>query len=261
MYVPVKVGERSLVGAWSVDTIVLPAYRGQGIGKRLQRANQSNHEVFMSLSMSASNRAIKIKLGGTEGPSTRLYVRIRKLNAGSIHEKAKLKAREGGWLLKGGVWLLGHTAGFRAIASLLGFLLRLKQMQQRTEPRQDWIPTMLGRGFGDEADVLWKAVREDYDFSVERNSSYLNWKFRDQPGMKCEQCYAFRDGVPSGLVVFQSKGASLERYGIIHEIICGREDHECAKFLIDVAWDRLCAKGAQRVYCASALAEHWSCLA
>ncbi len=54
---PLKLGDKSVLVGWSVDTIVLPEYRRKGIGRRLQEANQSYHQVFMSLAMSDAQPA------------------------------------------------------------------------------------------------------------------------------------------------------------------------------------------------------------
>ena len=61
-----------------VDTVVLPAYQGQGLGRRLQEANQDSHDVFMSLKMSERNARIKTKLGGFALPPVSLMkLRLR----------------------------------------------------------------------------------------------------------------------------------------------------------------------------------------
>jgi hypothetical protein len=37
------------------------------------------------------------------------------------------------------------------------------------------------RSFGARANMLWRRVRDDYPFSLVRDSTYLNWRFRDIP--------------------------------------------------------------------------------
>ena len=66
MVEPIKFGDVKDKVAWSVDTYVLPEYRGRGVGRQLQQANQSHHRLFMSLAMSQGNRRIKTRLGGME---------------------------------------------------------------------------------------------------------------------------------------------------------------------------------------------------
>ena len=53
-------------GHWSVDTIVLPRMRGQGLGLALQRAAASATPLFLSVWMSPGNMAIKRRLGAVE---------------------------------------------------------------------------------------------------------------------------------------------------------------------------------------------------
>ena len=59
MLVPVKIGERTVIAGWSIDTFVSSAARGLGIGKKLQAANQSAHPLFMSLEMTPLNRPLR----------------------------------------------------------------------------------------------------------------------------------------------------------------------------------------------------------
>lgn len=75
MIVPVKMSDGRVMAGWSIDTLVSSAARGLGIGKKLQAANQAAHPLFMSLEMTAVNRAIKKKLGAREGPVVSLLYR------------------------------------------------------------------------------------------------------------------------------------------------------------------------------------------
>ncbi|HNB55270.1 MAG TPA: GNAT family N-acetyltransferase, partial [Anaerolineales bacterium] len=68
-------GQETRVG-WGVDFFVLPEYRGQGLGTRLQQANDTSHEIFMSLSMAAAASRIKANIGLQPLPPVPLLMKI-----------------------------------------------------------------------------------------------------------------------------------------------------------------------------------------
>jgi GNAT superfamily N-acetyltransferase len=89
MIEPIKMDQAATTVAWSVDTYLLPEYRGRGVGRQLQEASQTRHRVFMSLAMSAKNRRIKESLGGrTLRPMQVLELR-RRLPADRVAEAAR----------------------------------------------------------------------------------------------------------------------------------------------------------------------------
>lgn len=73
---------RPVSGAWSVDTVVLPAWRGTGIGTQLQRAASRLTPLFISLWMSEANRRIKEAMGHVGGITLSILERdIERLTA------------------------------------------------------------------------------------------------------------------------------------------------------------------------------------
>lgn len=260
MYVPLKIGDRSVLGAWSVDTIVLPEHRGKGVGKLLQRANQDSHQIFMSLSMSPANRSIKKKLGSMAGPSVRLYLRAETFRSSCIYEDAMTCARERGTASRALVWLVGHLGGIRAATVALEACVLRKQSRNVTPFTRCSDVSLFPGWLAEEANALWNTVRDDYDFTVEKTSAYLNWKFHDQPGLDCQQAYAYHNGQPTGLVVFRLVELGEAKVGVIHELICARDDHQSTNSLIDFALETFRARQANAAYIASSLPEHQSCI-
>ena len=220
MYAQLKMGQDTRLAAWSVDTFVLQKYRGIGLGKRLQQANQDVHEVFISLHMSDANRYIKKEIGAFDGPDAALFVYTEKLHVHSFFERLRkalekrlsARASELGWRVLHGSGIF-HLISKRYERRLLAIQ---KDVDFSLEEKLDFIPVK-GR-FGSEVDTLWGRTRERFDFAVERSKAYLNWRFVDQPHTTYQRFYVFEKGMIKGLVIFRLGSAPEAPVGIIAEI-------------------------------------------
>jgi GNAT superfamily N-acetyltransferase len=222
MYVQCKVGGQTVRAAWSVDTIVLPEHRGKGQGRKLQEANQQAHDLFMSLAMSDANRAVKQKIGGRRMRGMSQYARVHRvdrnmlLNAVEQGVAKRVNRRIARAVRTGLRW-----TGADFLASLaLGALLRRRIRQAEREPVDgsvafqevsDWTDRRL--------DELWAQARSKFDFAVERSSSYLRWKYYNQPWVSYSAAFAMRGPQVVGLVVYRAGTPPEPRAGTIAELI------------------------------------------
>lgn len=242
MFVPCLIKEKSVIAAWSVDTIILPSYRGIGLGKRLQKSNQDSHEIFMSLAMSPANRAIKKKLGARPGPAAGLYVHTTEIDADCLFKGINIRLRKRlGDLWGEPAWQLLYLTGLpwlftKYLEAGLRKLQKEKQSRVREHSREF---TSLECRFGDEADQLWESCRGLFNFMVERTSAYLNWKYVDQPHIRYERFYATDGSRPVGLVVFRLCEPPEPKLGVISEMICSHEDEDLVLDMLCFARERL----------------------
>lgn len=173
---PFKVGDQQTTVGWSVDTFVCPEYRGYGIGKQLQKANQDAHRLFMSLSMSAANRGIKKKLGATQLP----VVKVLDLRIGIDREQVERRLRRSSSLL-------GIAARACAVDRLAASLLSARRRLEWKQAQRDWQEFVVNLSveevpqFDERLDQFWQRRRTDFGIAVERTSDYLNWKYVAQP--------------------------------------------------------------------------------
>ncbi len=221
---PLKLGEQARLAAWSVDTFLDPAFRGRGIGYRLQEANQEANEIFMSLSMSAANRRIKEKLGGQPLEEVQLLVRTMR------HEPERAVetlARR----LAPGANPLGRTASqvFTALgldrALAAGLNARRQQADLRLSKRADHTLAFdLVPEFGAELDGLWRQAGQHFYALVQRDSAYLNWKYVQQPHMDYQRIVARRAGAACGYLVLRIGQPPEPHVGIIADLFAAPQD-------------------------------------
>ena len=234
MLVRLKIGSNSHLAAWSVDTMVLPEMRGSGVGKRLQAANQEANRIFMSLVMSAANRAIKKKLGGYEGPAPSLYYYTRRILPSALFANIQLKARSRwGKVGKCLLALCDHLGVGRGVAGLLARLIGIHQRRDVFAARNHALELVPVAGrFALEADTIWAKIRERYTFTVERNSTYLNWKYVEQPFMDHQRyCVCSKDGIV-GILVLRKGTPPEPPIGVISEcLLLDNSTDACAEVL------------------------------
>jgi len=198
---PLRVEAQDLSVGWSVDTFLLPEYRGQGLGRALQKANDEANPIFMSLSMSDANRYIKSTLGSTPLEPVLTFVKTvqtqpkRALDA--LLERLNLRP---GRVRSLAAWFF---QAFRLDQSLAHRLTRRGARRDRKEfarisrsvqiePAEEITP---------EFDRLWESVSTRYRALVRRDYRYLKWKYDDQPSTDYQRLIARRGGEICGRAI------------------------------------------------------------
>jgi GNAT superfamily N-acetyltransferase len=251
MYVPCRVGGRTIAAAWSVDTIVLPEYRGFGLGLKLQRANQEAHDLFLSVSMSEANRHIKEKLGGRSFRPMNQWARVSRVTAdglaAEIHDALVKRTRP--VIAGAAIAVFRKMLLARGMAAGLGshFRRRRRVIQRSAARGGAFRIERLTAQFGREADTVWARARPRYDFAVERSSAYLNWKYHDQPDVRYGSAVALLDEEPVGIVVYRMGRTPEPLVGVVSELVAADEDPNVVRELVRFAADELEASGAHAV--------------
>jgi hypothetical protein len=205
---PLVIGGREVRAGWGVDFHVLPEYRGQGIGTKLQAANNAAHEVFMSLSMTAGAAGIKSSIGMQTLPPVPVFTRILQ------HDPASVRAT-----------LAKRFPPAQFLAAPLARLLTRREARALRgyapprEPRVEPVDAFSG-GF----DSLWARVSPKFSALIRRDSQYLTWKFRQQPHMTHEIFAARRAGALCGYVTLRRARPPERNAGIICDLFADPED-------------------------------------
>ncbi len=244
MIEPIKIGTRHTRVGWSVDTFVLPAYRGQGIGYRLQEANDRANPLFMSMFMSAANRRIKESLGSIAlDPVAFLDRPMRYLPEHVLDALA-------------GRLPLGQRARSLAVSILrrlgLGQLLG-RALTARAARRDEALASALPEGlvfqavdrFGEEADQLWALLGPHFEAIVVRDQAYLNWKYVAQPHVTYQRYVARRHGELCGYVIFRTGQPPEPEVGILTDFLADPEDPETIRALAVFAIQQLRRAGVR----------------
>ncbi|KPQ01371.1 GNAT family N-acetyltransferase [Marinobacter sp. HL-58] len=219
-----KLFDRTVPLAWSIDTYVFKEYRGSGLGSQLQKLNRQDHNFFASLAMTPTNQRLKIKLGAHIGPSSKLYCKIFKFRGQPEIMKQRYK----------GFSVLAVGLGFVAFSSIRAIGLvkeRLTGKEHKTLKTSDPKPAI----FDEHDSELWRRSRERYDFAVERDQSYLSWRYTHAPWMNyyCIRAYDTNNKL-SGLLVFRLADEAIEKSAVICELFDREGDISVIAKLLEV---------------------------
>jgi GNAT superfamily N-acetyltransferase len=99
--------------------------------------------------------------------------------------------------------------------------------------------------FGEDINALWDAAREQYAFTLVRDSSYLNWRYADCP-TPYQIWIAHRDTRPAGYVV--SFASPSQPIAYLIDLFTLPNDSDAASALLRTAIDSLLADGVQVIY-------------
>lgn len=248
---PLKVGSAVHRVGWSVDTFLLPEYRGQGIGYRLQQANDEANRIFMSLSMSAANRRIKARLGSVPiAPVPSFLKTVR-------HEPARAMAT----LLAGA--LPGRESQQQRLASLLrvsrldralGAALTLRgnlrdaRLQAQADPS---VSIEAVDTFGPEVDTLWDEMATHFYAAVPRQQAFLNWKFVRQPHMHYRRFVARRGDRMVGYLVLRRARPPEPNLGVLADLLAAPHDEGAVLSLLLQAVAQLKQQGVDAIVAAT----------
>lgn len=254
MYVPLSMGRDTYQAAWSVDTIVLPECRRQGIGGQLQRLSASMHRIFMSLSMSPANRRIKTKFGSkpiVTVYSLRRWIKVNRVSfCNAVTRRiAKSKSLSESWEL--GCRFLCLDGILMSIINA-GIAIR-NSLAKQPDPNSD-ITIREVAIFHDEIDKFWEKTRHQYGVMVERDRKYLNWKYVEQPHMKHRKFIATRDNEICGYMVLRKSELPESNVGIISDLYSSIEDKKTLEKLIGFAVDFF-ANNVEAIRCATSIDE------
>lgn len=236
--VPLWINGRHSSLGWSVDSYVLPEYRGCGLGSRLQVINRADHPFFASLAMTSTNKHIKIKkLGAKEGPAATLCIRSLSLSAQIRALQHRLRSR-----------FLVCT-----VLAMGGLMERVGRAYGWLKGPRFYSATVRVKGpspaeFEGEEDALWDRTASRYGFAVERHSRYLNWRYRDQPWAqhKCIRAYKGNNELV-GLAVFRHAVECSPSVGVVTELFDEHGDAGVLAALLKKAEESLEKMGAAQV--------------
>jgi GNAT superfamily N-acetyltransferase len=224
MVEPLKLGDEVFRMGWSVDTFLLPEYRGQGLGYRLQKANDEANPLFMSLSMSAANRRIKIKQGSIPLPPVTAYERpiryrpdavvvaLQDRLAGLAENRRQRAAH---WFQRSGLqhglaaWMTWRT---------------VQADRNRFAGVDPNIKVVKIDSFGEGSNALWQSVSPHFQAGIVRDHTYLNWKYVHQPHADYIRLAAHQNGRMCGHLILRRARPPEPEVGIFADIFADPDD-------------------------------------
>jgi GNAT superfamily N-acetyltransferase len=174
-----KVGEHILTTGWFVETMVHESHRGRAVGPMLVKKALEDLPFNLSLGQTEQMREMQRALGWVQVgplPVAALAVRARRVLAG----KGAVAVRPAAAL----ALFLRRAAGTYVLGSVHG------------------VDVVRDAPLGSDHDALWERVSCDLPVAVVRDASFLEWKYRTQPGQRFITLDVRRGGSLIGFVAF-----------------------------------------------------------
>jgi acyl carrier protein len=215
--------------AWCVDTMVLESHRSKAVGSRLMVDARETLPFALSLGQTSEMRQICLRLGWKQvAPlqSAQLIVRPENVLRGKLPAPA--------------AWAAG--LGLRA-----GTAVRELLHDRRGPPR----PREVSR-FDARHDQLWRESSRGLSCAVVRDSSYLNWKYVEQPGQHFVRVELLDDEKVCGIAVWMLREPDdTYRYsrGFLVELVAPLNDAAQLRRVIRAASSVPIELGAHALVC------------
>ncbi len=176
--VVLKVNDDEKPAIWILDFVVLPEYRGKGLGKRLVKAALESNAIVMTL--------------GINEASTAVFRSLKWVPLEGLHRYHRL-------LYPGDAFgEIARLSPLRSIANLLYAPFRPRDAQLRyTGSGEIREITTFDESFTD----LWRRARPQWPCAVVRSPAFLEWQYRRQPGKKFEVLGLYEHDQLMGYVV------------------------------------------------------------
>jgi GNAT superfamily N-acetyltransferase len=194
--VDLKAGSATTKAIWILEFILLPEFRGQGLGKRLVLQAGEENPTMITL--------------GINEASTRVFTRLGWKALGGIHRYHRM--------------LFAGTAAqssrpMRAGLDIISSPLRMFPRLQKLSPKYEIHPDL---AFGPEMDELWERAATQWPAAVRRGHKLLRWQFLQQPGKKFEVLKMFEKGKLIGYAVLffrKGQGSAPPRKAAISDLV------------------------------------------
>lgn len=234
MIEPLKIGTQQTLVGWSVDTFVLPTFRGKGLGYRLQEANDIANPLFMSMFMSAANRRIKEALGSISLDPVAAFDRPMRYTPehvlAAIGDRLPMRSASEGPLL-GIIRRLGLD---RALGRALTMRSERIDRALASQIPGDLEFQAIAR-FGEEADILWERLKPEFKALIIRDQKYLNWKYVAQPHVEYDRFVAYKGGEPCGYVITRNGKPPEPSVGVLADLLASPQDTQILRALVTFA--------------------------
>jgi hypothetical protein len=194
----IKVGNKVVHGGFGADTFTLAEYRRLGLGLKLIDKVNNQFDIYWSISMSASNRRNRKRLGyAVEGKPVKFYLKvIRSIDKESFLQSVKDIVKDKNKILR-------LISGNRISAWLSYFLVNTILKSHQKEKSNQFFEFKEIEFFDQETDNIWTTYSSDIDFATNRNSEYLNWRYGNQPFTSYKKFKVLFQGKVIGFFVFR----------------------------------------------------------
>jgi len=182
LFSKIKFKGKIINAGWSTDTVILPEFRGSGIGTRLQDYKLNHIKNYMAINIAFYNRKIMSKIGAKRGNSVIVLKKYFSINKYMISESLMYRTRKNRILNKLILFYIKFFFVHAIIAFVLNKIIYLRnRFKKKLIKNIDKVDIVEVEKFDSEIDQLWERVKNDYSICSIRKHKELNWKFFSQP--------------------------------------------------------------------------------
>ncbi|MFC2002742.1 GNAT family N-acetyltransferase [Chloroflexota bacterium] len=230
-----KVGDNASLGSLSVDTMVHPEYRCQGMHVIMGRetcelAARRGSVIAYGFSNQLSHRNATTKIGFTSSYGGGIPLWIKPLDFETVLRKHftnnTLLAKLGSKTAQLGMKLFYRSSKTRPTCSI-------KELSS----------------FDERFDSLWDKFSKSYDIMVTRNRAYLTWRYLEKPSDEYRIFVAERGEKLVGAIVVKCAEQVDFMIGFIMDMLSTPEEPEAGKELISAAVDHFAARQIDMAGC------------
>jgi hypothetical protein len=230
LYLNIKIGNKIFLCNKGTDLAVDENYRGKGINKKIDELHSkytSESGSCLGFYLTKNPIVIKIKLerGGLTFPAPiEIHVRINDIDA-YLKNKSQIT----------GLQSLEVKYGY--LAEKAYYDLKSLTLKPKT-PDNTKIKIVKIDSFDDRIDTFWDAIKDEYDFIIEKSRKYLNWRFCDIRGGKYDVYIAEENGVILGYMILRvNRFNRTSPEGYLMEIYTLPKSPDVANLLLETAVD------------------------
>jgi GNAT superfamily N-acetyltransferase len=219
--VPMKASSSRLIGGQSVDTMVDPICRGQGVFKKL----------VLATFQEGARRKIPLYYGFPNRNSYHGYIqRFGWVEVGKVARLLKV--------LDLGAALQARLP-WPTLASLIGTLAKplLWAYFSGRGKRENSFSLEPIQRFEADTDRLWQSLRERYSYTVEKESAYLNWRYLDHPSAGYKAWALRESSTLRGFAITRTVDLSY-RLGSVGELFVESWDPRLATIFLTLLLDQ-----------------------
>jgi hypothetical protein len=166
--IKIKIEEEIIMGSFGSDLAVHPKHRGKGISRELQRMKRQLKDRTAMFSLYVSSNPIVVERRDETRIPPFPHLLENLVRVKDINKHLKIAPEKNDWLIK---------IGFKTLNSLNILKKNIALLQSRnggTHTRLEKIKSL-----DDRIDVFWDKIKEHYSFILERNKTYLDWRYID----------------------------------------------------------------------------------
>ncbi len=216
--------DRQIDAGWIVDVMVLPAFRGRGLGHLIHAAVAKDRATVVTLTMAPATRRMAERAACvTLGPTSQ-FIRPHALSARTVARYLSHKIGSGTRYRRLFAFLRRVAVGPYILAAVARLSVAVRRVLRRRSPDLSQYDVTEVERFDATYDQFWQALRPRFPAIHDRSADSLNWRFSECPGLTYRKFILRRDGNIRGVVITRTCEATELPAGIIADILCDPED-------------------------------------